>query len=233
MIGALDRGAARHLRPARAASPRGVGCARRDQPPASSSRRSCCGSVRPLVTPGAVDASCRRTSTAAGPRRPAARARRADLYVRRAPASCAGCRFVAAARRCSTRSASLEVYVTWWLIQGAPPTLLTAFIFEGVNRRGAGALQVRAAAHRRRRGDDRHLHRHARVLAARWGRRWRSCGRSARSSGCSSGRRCCSADAQADLRRRASGTPACSPCAARRSGRPARRARARQGRARR
>jgi hypothetical protein len=28
----------------------------------------------------------------------------------------------------------LEVYVTWWLIQGAPPTLLTAFIFEGANR---------------------------------------------------------------------------------------------------
>ncbi len=27
-----------------------------------------------------------------------------------------------------------EVYVTWWLIQGAAPTLLTAFIFEGVNR---------------------------------------------------------------------------------------------------
>jgi hypothetical protein len=27
-----------------------------------------------------------------------------------------------------------EVYVTWWLILGIPPTLLTAFIFEGVNR---------------------------------------------------------------------------------------------------
>ena len=27
-----------------------------------------------------------------------------------------------------------EVYVTWWLIQGPAPTLLTAFIFEGVNR---------------------------------------------------------------------------------------------------
>ena len=27
-----------------------------------------------------------------------------------------------------------EVYVTWWLIQGTAPTLLTAFIFEGVNR---------------------------------------------------------------------------------------------------
>ena len=28
----------------------------------------------------------------------------------------------------------LEVYLTWWLVQGAAPPLLTAFIFEGVNR---------------------------------------------------------------------------------------------------
>jgi hypothetical protein len=28
----------------------------------------------------------------------------------------------------------LEVHVTWWLIQGAPPPLLTSFIFEGANR---------------------------------------------------------------------------------------------------
>jgi hypothetical protein len=28
----------------------------------------------------------------------------------------------------------LEVHITWWLIQGAPPPLLTAFIFEGANR---------------------------------------------------------------------------------------------------
>jgi hypothetical protein len=28
----------------------------------------------------------------------------------------------------------LEVHLTWWLIQGTAPTLLTAFIFEGANR---------------------------------------------------------------------------------------------------
>jgi hypothetical protein len=28
----------------------------------------------------------------------------------------------------------LEVHVTWWLIQGTPPPLLTSFIFEGANR---------------------------------------------------------------------------------------------------
>ena len=28
----------------------------------------------------------------------------------------------------------LEVHVTWWLIQGAAPLLLTSFIFEGANR---------------------------------------------------------------------------------------------------
>ncbi len=28
----------------------------------------------------------------------------------------------------------LEVHVTWWLIQGAPPPLLTSFIVEGANR---------------------------------------------------------------------------------------------------
>ena len=28
----------------------------------------------------------------------------------------------------------LEVYLTWWLIQGAAPTLMTSFIFEGANR---------------------------------------------------------------------------------------------------
>jgi hypothetical protein len=28
----------------------------------------------------------------------------------------------------------LEVHVTWWLIQGAAPSLLTSFIFEGANR---------------------------------------------------------------------------------------------------
>jgi Lysylphosphatidylglycerol synthase TM region len=28
----------------------------------------------------------------------------------------------------------IEVYLTWWLIQGAPPALMTAFIFEGANR---------------------------------------------------------------------------------------------------
>jgi len=28
----------------------------------------------------------------------------------------------------------LEIYLTWWLMQGAPPPLLTAFILEGANR---------------------------------------------------------------------------------------------------
>ena len=28
----------------------------------------------------------------------------------------------------------LEVHVTWWLIQGAAPPLMTSFIFEGANR---------------------------------------------------------------------------------------------------
>jgi hypothetical protein len=28
----------------------------------------------------------------------------------------------------------LEVYLTWWLIQGTAPTMMTAFIFEGANR---------------------------------------------------------------------------------------------------
>ena len=28
----------------------------------------------------------------------------------------------------------MEVHLTWWLIQGAPPALMTAFIFEGANR---------------------------------------------------------------------------------------------------
>jgi Lysylphosphatidylglycerol synthase TM region len=28
----------------------------------------------------------------------------------------------------------LEVHVTWWLIQGAPPPIMTSFIFEGANR---------------------------------------------------------------------------------------------------
>jgi hypothetical protein len=28
----------------------------------------------------------------------------------------------------------LEVQVTWWLIQGTAPTLMTSFIFEGLNR---------------------------------------------------------------------------------------------------
>jgi len=28
----------------------------------------------------------------------------------------------------------MEVQLTWWLIQGAPPALMTAFIFEGANR---------------------------------------------------------------------------------------------------
>ena len=69
---------------------------------------------------------------APGPRRPAAWPRGADLHVCR-PARGVLVPLVAAEGMFHVLGV-LEVYLTWWLIQGTAPPLLTAFIFEGVNR---------------------------------------------------------------------------------------------------
>ena len=52
----------------------------------------------------------------------------------------------------------LEVYLTWWLIQGTAPPLLTAFIFEGANRLVQVLFKFVPLQDRRRRADDRQLH---------------------------------------------------------------------------
>ena len=83
----------------------------------------------------------------------------------------------------------MEVHLTWWLIQGRPPALMTAFIFEGANR----LVQVLFKFVPFRTGvDELTTGSFTRCwdLAPRSARPWRSCGRSARSPGSSSARRC-------------------------------------------
>ena len=84
----------------------------------------------------------------------------------------------------------MEVHLTWWLIQGAPPALMTAFIFEGANRLVQVLFKFVPLQDRRRRAHDRQLHRDAGIWRRARHDAWRSCGRSARSPGCSSARRC-------------------------------------------